>query len=185
MKKRFQLISKKNVVLAFISILITISSACLPKTELAQEEEPQQMQKITLSADSLKTALSKAKDQWQAQDIAHYRIQVRHVSSVWHLQTYEIEVKNGEITHSATCIPAPVEGRECEVEDYDPADYTVEGLFEMAGWMLDSQVSEYAKMEFDEDYGYPKLIAYDHPEILDEDNVIAVLEFEIIEAGNG
>ena len=60
------------------------------------------------------------------------------MQSIWHLQTYLIEVSNGEVIHSTTCIPAQIEGRTCEINAYDPNDYTIDGLFETVKWVLQS-----------------------------------------------
>ncbi len=61
----------------------------------------------------LQAQIGLAEQQWQAQHIAHYRIQVQQISSIWHLQRYTITVQNGDVVdQSATCIPAPIEGRE-------------------------------------------------------------------------
>ena len=153
MKKNAQLRYFRPMMLLFI--ILVMAAACTPKSEL-----------------------DKAQEKWDAQKITHYRMKVRHMQSIWHLQTYEIEVTGGEILHSATCIPAPSEGRTCEIEDYDPAEYTVDGLFETARWQLESEYAEWVKIKYDAKYGYPESILFDHPEILDEDNFWAVLEFE-------
>jgi len=123
-------------------------------------------------------ALDEAQRKWDAMGIRHYRITVRHIESIWHLQTYEMEVDGSEITHSAKCSPAPTEGGICEVNVYDPADYTVEGLFETAKDLLEGKYMKWVKVEFDEEYGYPTIISIDDPELLDEDSAWKVIEFE-------
>ena len=100
--------------------------------------------------------------------------------SIWHLQTYKIEVWSGEITHTAACILAPTEGRQCQVEPFDPSDYTVEGLFDTVTWVLESEYAQWANIQYHPEYGYPKIISFNHPDILDEDNLWAVLEFELL-----
>ena len=99
------------------------------------------------------------------------------MQSIWHLQTYLIEVSNGEVIHSATCIPAPLEGRTCKINAYDPNDYTIDGLFETVKWVLQSNHAKWARIEYDPDYGFPSLITFDNPNILDEDNQWIVEEF--------
>ena len=125
--------------------------------------------------------LKRAKSLYRAQGITHYHLKVRHMRSIWHLQTYEIEIWNGKITHTATCIPAPIEGRQCQVEPYEPADYTVEGLFNTVTWILESDYAQWANIQYHSEYGYPKIISFNHPDILDEDNLWVVLEFELLQ----
>lgn len=170
-------------VLALTIILMLIVS-CSPNADPPADNEEQQQPIIKIFIPSFERDLKNAMEQWQAQDVTHYSLQVRHVNSVWHAQAYSIEYKNGEVTHSAVCIPAPTEGGKCEIKDYDPQDYTVEGLFEMARQIIESQEMEFIKLEFDGEYGHPVLIAFDDPDIVDEDYWIKVLEFEVIEAEN-
>jgi hypothetical protein len=126
--------------------------------------------------------IDRAEAKWKGRAIDDYRIVVRVSNSLWHLQTHDIEVRDGAaISSSATCIPAPTEGRECTVRDFDPDDYTVTGLFAKARWIAERGEPEYTGIEFDRRRGYPTLIRYDHPEMLDEDWAWSVEGFEEVE----
>jgi len=144
------------------------------------EPEHQTVPENPSSPEQAKKELNRAKILYRAQGITHYRLKVRHMRSIWHMQTYDIEVWNGEITHTAACVPAPTEGGQCQVEPFDPADYTVEGLFDTVTWVLESDYANWANIQYHTEYGYPKIISFNHPNILDEDNLWAVLEFELL-----
>ena len=124
-----------------------------------------------------KSLLAMNKEKWVSAGIDSYEIHVQHIQSIWHAQEYTITVENGIVSHSARCIPAPAEGRECEVTSYDPQDFTVEGLFRTAEWALNSIHSDHVKIIYNTELGYPEHISLDDPEILDEDNAWAVLDF--------
>ena len=126
-------------------------------------------------------ALDEAQRKWTAQGIGHYRLTVRHVESIWHMQTYEMEVNGSDIVHLATCSPAPSEGGTCEVKEYDPTDYTIAGLFDTAKNLLEGKYMKWVEVEYDEEYGFPVFIMLDDPDILDEDNAWKVVEFEMLD----
>ena len=126
------------------------------------------------------SALDQKERKWEAQEITHYRMKVHHMQSIWHLQVYEIEYADGEISHTATCMPAPAEDGKCEVKDYDPAAYTVEGLFETAHRMLESKESKWATVAYNAEFGYPESITFDDPNLIDEDSAWIVVSFEAI-----
>src|SRR5512134_615491 len=65
-----------------------------------------------------------AEAQWLALNVHDYRIQVQTIS-LWHLQTHNLVVRNGEaVESSATCEPAPLEfGNECKVQPFEAADF--------------------------------------------------------------
>jgi len=125
--------------------------------------------------------LQAARNTWDQQNISNYRISLRHIQSVWHAQVYELTVSKEEIDHSAVCIPAPVEGGECEIQSYDPEDYTVSGLFEKAAYLLSGTQSPWVQIEYDPRYGFPSSITLDNPELIDEDNAWTVTGFEVLE----
>lgn len=173
---------KKNrnyVVIIPLIVFLLAGSACTPLSALNPAEE------LLHSAESAYTSLSVlnlAEELWYSQEITHYYIKVRHVQSIWHLQTYSMEVSTDLITHSASCIPAPVENGTCEVEEaYDPENFTIEGLFKTARRLLNGENVKWTKVEYDPDYGFPIGIRYDHPDILDEDSTWTVLEFETLD----
>jgi hypothetical protein len=116
--------------------------------------------------------------EWINLAITDYRIEVRRIDSIWHMQTYVITVIDGQVAaHSAECIVAPFEYRSCEVRAYDAADYAVEGLFATARDMI-SRYGEYVTITFDETYHFPSHISYNDPQIYDEDTSWIVVSFE-------
>lgn len=128
----------------------------------------------------LNAQISTEERTWQAQGVGDYRIEVRVISSIWHAQTYSITVQDNQVVaHESSCIPAPFEGRECETRDYDPADFTVEGLFAIAGVMA-QRYSNHTTIRYDERYHFPLTIGYNDPQILDEDAHWEVLSFEVL-----
>jgi hypothetical protein len=119
--------------------------------------------------------LVSARMQWEATGHKDYTITVRHIQSVWHSQDITITVNDGFISHSATCTPAPTENGVCNVESYDPGDYTVEGLFSIATDLFSRMDAEDISVTFDKDFGYPTSIRYDNPAMIDEDQAWIVL----------
>lgn len=118
-----------------------------------------------------------ARMQWEAARPENYTITVRHTRSVWHSQDITVTVKGGVTDHSARCTPAPTENGICAVEAYDPADYTVEGLFSnVEGW-LGRVDNNSMTVRYNEQYGYPELIRFDDPDMIDEDVSWSVIAF--------
>jgi hypothetical protein len=107
---------------------------------------------------------------WLEKDIEDYRIVVSRISSVWHVQTHEITVRNGVVVEqSASCTPAPAELGEYEVQLFDAAEYTVPGLFTVARALAEHEDGNWTLIEFD------------HPEIVDEDSCWGLRSFEILD----
>ncbi|MFN2144605.1 MAG: DUF6174 domain-containing protein [Anaerolineales bacterium] len=136
---------------------------------------------------SLSADITRGESKWQSQDIQNYIIEVAHSAGTWHYQTHTITVQNGEVIDaSATCIVAPMEtalGQECEVQAYDPEDYTIPGLFKLAWAHFENFPTQNLEVEFDPDYGFPTAIRYDDPDILDDDQYWGVKSFRILEEG--
>jgi 4-hydroxybenzoate polyprenyltransferase len=129
----------------------------------------------------LSARIDRARARWDRQGIDSYRIVVRN-SSLWHWQTHDIVVRNGVVERSsATCTPALIEGRECQVRPFDPLTYTVDGLYERARWLAERGDPQWIAIEFHARYGYPTRIRYDDPEIQDEEWAWGVEEFEMLE----
>jgi hypothetical protein len=120
--------------------------------------------------------LDLAEAQWLKSNVREYAIQVQTVS-LWHVQTHELVVKDGEVTSSsAACITAPLEfGRECTVEAFEAADFTVPGLFAKARTLVGEK---WARAAFDSSYYYPSSIGFNNPEIYDEEWGWRVVTFE-------
>lgn len=128
----------------------------------------------------LQAQIGFAEQRWQAQHITGYRIQVQQMSSIWHLQRYTITVQNGDVVdQSATCIPAPMEGRECKIRPFAAEDYTVPGLFERARSMAQSTTGG-VTITFDPTYGFPSSIDSAPPNVVDGDQSWRVISFEVL-----
>ncbi len=121
--------------------------------------------------------LASARMQWEAARPENYTITVRHTQSVWHSQDITVTVKSGMMDHTAKCTPAPTENGHCDVEDYNPADYTVEGLFSIAEEWLGRMDMNSISVSFNEEFGYPALIRFDDADMIDEDVSWQVVEF--------
>ncbi len=138
---------------------------------------------------SLSAEITRGESKWQTQGIPSYVIEVSHGSGTWHYQTHTITVQNGEVIDaSATCVDAPMEtalGQKCEVQAYDPEDYTVLGLFKLAWAHFEVFPTENLEIEFDPAYGFPTTIRYDDPDIVDDDQYWGVRSFEIYEENEG
>lgn len=107
---------------------------------------------------------------WAEMEVSDYHIEVMVVESIWHAQTYALVVRDGAVVESAsTCIPAPMEFGECTVRDFDPADFTVPGLFARARQALAGQGAAWVTVNFDPQYGFPSRISFDNPDAVDED----------------
>jgi len=107
--------------------LCFISLACLTCVLVACDLLPR------TRSDQLLAEIDKQEHKWLEKDIDSYRIVVSHVRSIWHAQTHEILVSEGKVVdQSASCIPAPAESGKCQVESFDPEQYTVAGLFAVA-----------------------------------------------------
>jgi Family of unknown function (DUF6174) len=95
-----------------------------------------------------------AERRWKQANVQNYEITV-HEESAWHSQTYIVVVKNGRVVNADFyCSNSAIGGEfeECVVQPFDPAAYTVEGLFEKA-----KRVSS-AEIEFDARYHFPRYI---------------------------
>ena len=136
----------------------------------------------TIADDSLEGRIKEAEKRWAEMGIEIYEIEVLHIESIWHAQRYFIRVAGGEIVEiTAECIPAPSEMGECEVKDYDADDFTVEGLFAQARQEARRGGGEFTEIEFDPKYGYASRIAYDDPNVYDEDRSWRVTGFEVLD----
>lgn len=150
----------KFLVKALLVLMLSMLAACSP---------------------SLTDEIDNLEEQWLEQAITSYEIEVLRVDSIWHAQSQRITVQEGAVVDaSATCIPGPVEGRECEVRAFNADDFTVAGLFATARTMAQRGDGEWTKIEYDEQYGFPVRISYNDPEILDEDTSWQVKHFALL-----
>ena len=103
------------------------------------------------------------------------------VQSIWHAETYSVTVRSGQVTEqSAFCIPAPFEAGKCTVQPFDAKDYTVPGLFAIARSQARIAEGKWTKITFDPIYGFPSVIAYDDPQVYDDDTMWGVKLFELL-----
>lgn len=127
---------------------------------------------------------NRAEKRWRDQGINNYVIEVSHANSIWHYQSHVITVEDGKVTgFSASCATSSVEDamdEECVVEAFNPADYTVPGLFSLVRDLLKTQPQDSLKIEFDPVYGYPARIVFDLPDVLDEDQSWVVEDFQLL-----
>lgn len=135
---------------------------------------------VLISACTANSKLDKAMKQWNAHGITNYRIEVWYWQSVWHEHYYEIEVDGSEISHSVTCMPAPAEGHQCDLSNFDPSEYTIEGLFRTAQQVLYGEFSKWAEITYNTEFGYPESIKFDDPDAIDEETVWIVVSFEAL-----
>jgi hypothetical protein len=128
------------------------------------------------------TQLDQAEQKWTGQNITNYRLEVLVVSSIWHVQSYQIIVKNNAVAEStARCIPAPAEAGTCEVRAYTAEEYMIPGPFAQVRSHMQSQQSQWIKITYDPTYGFPSQISFDNPDIVDEDWTWRVTTFEALE----
>ena len=107
--------------------LCFISLACLSWVLVACDLLPR------TRSDQLLAEIDEQEQQWLEKDIDSYRIVISVVRSVWQTQPHEILVSEGKVVEqSASCIPAPAESGKCQVESFDPEEYTVAGIFSVA-----------------------------------------------------
>ncbi len=123
-----------------------------------------------------------AEAKWQARNIASYRISVLRVENIFHAQTNELTVRNGQVVEQgATCIPAPFEGTTCTVRPFDASDYTIPGLFATARALAMGEGGQSVEITFDENFGFPKAIHSDTPEVRDAAQAWSVVSFEALQ----
>jgi hypothetical protein len=126
--------------------------------------------------------IDQAEATWQQQGVDSYKIEVLVIRSIWHGQSHQITVVNGEVVSEyAECFPAPIEAGKCEVEDFNAEDYTIPGLFAIARSEAQIEEGQFTKIDFDPTYGFPSRISYDDPDVFDEDRSWKVVSFEVSE----
>lgn len=119
--------------------------------------------------------------QWRDKNVPNYRISVLKVQAIFHAQTNTITVRDGKVSdQSAFCTPAPFEGRACQVQEFDPDEFTVEGLFETALKYAPESAKNQLLVDFDEEYHYPTRISRDDKDAIDDELLWRVVAFEPI-----
>jgi hypothetical protein len=124
------------------------------------------------------TQIQLAEQTWKKSQIASYRISVLEIHSIWSAQTTTITVTDGLVVDIRTmCVPAPVQGRTCTIQPVEANAYLVPALFAQARELVARQRPEFVRFRFDPSVGYPTLIGFDDPQILDEDYGLSIEEF--------
>lgn len=118
-------------------------------------------------------------DKWAAQNITSYQIQVTEIS-LWNIQTHTVTVKDGVITEEfATCQPSLLSfDGTCQIEPYEAENFTVPGLFALAQRFMEQDNGEWTTITYNETYYFPADIAYNNPDIYDEEVSWRVDSFE-------
>jgi hypothetical protein len=123
--------------------------------------------------------ISAQQQSWRAQNVRRYRISVLKVNAIFHAQTNTLTVEDGRVLdQSATCTPAPFEGRACKVQPFDAAEFTVDGLFQTALAAAPESAKYQLRVEFDERYHFPKFISRDQKQWIDDEVVWRVVAFQ-------
>lgn len=150
----------RNISYIMFSLLLLLLAACGPDNPVRSQIET-------------------AQAQWQAKNVRSYRISVLRVNSIWHAQTNTILVKDGAVVdHSATCVPAPFEGKTCTVREFSADEFTVDGLFKTARAAADNNAANREiKITFDETFHFPDHISTDDPKATDDDSLWRVVAF--------
>lgn len=126
--------------------------------------------------------IASKKNQWQAKNIRSYRIAVQKVQASFHAQTNTITVQDGIVTEqSATCTPAPFEGRQCKIQSFDPNEFTAAGLFNTALTYAPDSEKYQLRVTFDETHHFPKTISRDQAEVMDDETFWRVVSFESLQ----
>jgi len=157
-----------------------------PEGQGSQEDTPAPggtatIETIAGSERRLERAIRQGEHLWQERDVRSYRIQVATIS-IWHYQVHDVTVQDGQVvTATARCEPAPTEMGKCEVEDFDPEEFTVPALFERARWLAGQDDGRWSKVQIDPSYGFPRMLSFDDPDIIDEEWGWGVRGFEVLE----
>ncbi len=164
---------------------IALCTACAPATPSKEDLN-----------DQLENTIANESELWTKLNIDNYQITVNH-SSVWVEYSLIIKVENNKVVDSkASCGDALLEDSSfCNevISNISPKDYTIQGLFddlkksresfeaEDWGGQPISSWSESIFITFDPQYHYPVKIRYDIPEAFDEEYIIEVLSFTILQ----
>lgn len=123
--------------------------------------------------------INSKENQWREKNIRRYRISVLKAQATWHAQTNTLTVEDGKVTEqSATCTPAPSEGRTCTVQPFDTDEFTVDGLFKTARTLGSESAKYQLRVTFDDTYFFPSTISRDVKEVVDDEAFWRVVSFE-------
>jgi hypothetical protein len=161
-------------------ILIIISTACSPSNLLKELQENNQLQ----------DTIYREKDIWEELGIDNYQVEVSYAGR-WRSYTVITRVKDNKILDfEVRCDPGNEDYcKELPTKPYfSPDDYTIQGIFaslEKSRYNFrkegDSSWSDSVEITFDSQYHYPKLIYFDILEVWDDEHMIAVQDFKILD----
>lgn len=136
----------------------------------------------TLTTVSDMRVIDQASERWQARNIADYRLTVSEESAFSRITSYTLTIRGGNVTErSLTCSP-PSPAR-CG----DLTEYSVTYILLRARSMVSTGAAPKSsgstrivckpQIAFDPDYGFPRIIHCDDPDVYDEQFTIRVTEF--------
>jgi hypothetical protein len=116
---------------------------------------------------------------WQNTQIASYRITVLETHGIWSAQRTTLTVNDGHVVDiQSMCFPAPIQGKTCTIQPVEPTKYLVPSLLMTAHDLAEHENPAYLNLTFDPTLGYPTMIGFNDPQILDEDYGIKIENFE-------
>jgi hypothetical protein len=122
--------------------------------------------------------LDAAERLWSHSGVNSYEIVVERCS-MWSLQTSTVVVRDGAIVEKTVgCRPGLISSMPCHVMESKTEEYTVPGLFAIARDLLDRQSGARVGISFDEALGYPTIMFYDMPNVIDEETLWSVVSFK-------
>lgn len=136
----------------------------------------------TLTTVSDMRVIDQASERWQAHEIADYRLTVSEESAFSRITRYTLTIRGGNVAErSLTCSPPPT--ARCG----DLTEYTIPYILLRARGMVSagaapkpsgsSRILCKPQIAFDPDYGFPRVIYCDDPDIYDDQFTIRVTEF--------
>ncbi len=117
----------------------------------------------------LEQRIDQAEKTWKAQRMNSYVLESTCIS-LWDMQTYRVVVTDGRVVdHAAECSPSLLTTGDCKLQEYDPQDFTVDGLFRKARALAKTEKPQFAEVEFNPTYAFPSILGYNDPNVYDEE----------------
>jgi hypothetical protein len=142
----------------------------------------QSMAVVTLTEVLPITDLDTAQALWRTQDIKNYVFAYRDNLRGWH-QDVRVRVEEGEVVEIAVSLDCDTSP--CALDTADLNVYTVDGVFNEITKRMSGNVPanepDYLDFSGDRTYGVPRQVVFDHPDMVDEEWQIMVLEFRMVE----
>lgn len=133
---------------------------------------------LPLGEKPLITRIEAAERLWEAQQIRDYRIKIESSNSAASY-SFELIVQSGIIVEAGnTCLYHEGYGRDCPpLEDFSPINFTIPALFESLRAKAGTEAEQWIQVEFDEQYGFPRMYSYYEEGTLDGGGGYEVVEF--------